>query len=88
MKELSFEVGDKAWCYLSIMPKKRRFPWDRPYQRSDGELHEGLIVHKFQHEGRTLYVLEFETSIDPIYECQCGFTLSDGPDKSIGAFRW
>jgi hypothetical protein len=62
MNEDDYEVGCDLWCYLG---------------NHKGELTKGTLIHKFEHYGQTLYVIEFTTGIEPVYECRTWETISD-----------
>jgi len=75
MKILTFEVGDQAWLHLD---------------KHQGKLTQGTVVHKFQlGEGaiNTHYVVSIPTSVDPLLEVRCGYSLSDSPNADIGFWR-
>lgn len=88
MKKLVFELGDKVWLYGAHNPPLK-LPWPRmlpEQEHSKGGLFEGTVVHIFERYD-TQYVIEVDTSIDPMYFVRDGFTLSDSPTRSIGLFR-
>ena len=74
MQLLEFKVGDTAWCHLG---------------GADNSLVEGKVVHIFTLPDTPfpLYVLEMETSMDPMWYVREGHTLSDDPFKPIGMWR-
>lgn len=74
MQMVSLRVGDRCWFY-------------GPYHT--GDLSEGTIVHTFRLDGWSYdhYVVQVETHIDPVLHVRCPLTVSDAPDRPIGALR-
>lgn len=71
MRVLEFKVGDTAWVH-----------------NGTGNLIDGQVVHIFQLDwGGPHYVVEFQTSIDPVLDVYDGMTMSDSKDKPIGFWR-
>jgi hypothetical protein len=66
-----YEIGTPLWCHLG---------------GADNPLVEGKLVHKFNLYGPTLYVIEFSTHIDPIYEVRDWMTVSDN-GKAINMWK-
>lgn len=50
-------------------------------------LSEGRIVYLFVHYGRPQYIIEINTSIDPILEVRDWSTISETPEGPINLFR-
>ena len=46
-------------------------------------LRAGNIIHTFDRRGQTLYVIEIDTGIDPIYEVRDWSTISETPEGPI-----
>ena len=73
---MEFKINDSAWIHLG-----------------EKNLVEGKIVHIFDLEGdytpnaRRIYVLEIDTSIDPIYEARTIDSLSPDKDGPVNLFR-
>ena len=57
-----YKIGQKLWCF---------------HHDNKGKLSKGKLVHKFELDGRLLYILEFETGIEPVYECRDWSTVSE-----------
>jgi len=71
-----FKVGDTAWIHLG-----------NPDVENARGLHEAKIIHMFEHQGQSLYVLEVDTPMDPYHECREFGTMSDSPDEPIMFYR-
>jgi hypothetical protein len=93
MKVLAFDVGDKVWAH-GAKPQTFRlklWPWpkmvaDYRYQ-GEAKLSEGKVVLEFQKYETKYYVVEFQSSVEPILMVYTGWTLSDSPNKPIGIWR-
>jgi hypothetical protein len=61
-----YKIGDDAWVWLS---------------NHQGNMTKGKVIHSFDIEYLTLYVVEIETSIDSLYECRSGHWLEMRPER-------
>lgn len=48
---------------------------------------QGMVVNIFELYSKTYYVVEIETSVEPILEVRDEFTISDAETKDIGLWR-
>ena len=65
-----YEIGDNAWIYLD---------------NHRGKTTKSTVVHSFKlYGGKTYYVCEVPTSIDPLLEVRDPFSMAESADKGIG----
>ena len=65
-----YEIGDSAWIYMS---------------NHQGKTTKSTVVHSFElYGGKTYYVCEVATPIDPLLEVRCALSMSDAEGKGIG----
>ena len=68
-----YEIGDEAWIYMS---------------NHEGKTTKSTVVHSFElYSGKTYYVCEVPTSIDPLLEVRDPFSMAESADKGIGLWQ-
>lgn len=85
--------GDTAWFHGDFVTKAKIkwFPWPKIVETKKARNIRGLVdgkVYAIIGEGlSTLYVIELETHIDPVYIVRDPFTVSDSAAKPTGFWR-
>lgn len=65
-----YEIGDEAWIYMS---------------NHRGKTTKSTVVHSFKlYGGKTYYVCEVPTPIDPLLEVRCALSMGDAEGVGIG----
>lgn len=65
-----YEIGDSAWIYMG---------------NHQGETTKSTVVHSFEiYGGKTYYVCEVSTQIDPLLEVRCALSMGDAEGVGIG----
>ena len=65
-----YEIGDEAWIYMS---------------NHRGKTTKSTVVHSFKLcGGKTYYVCEVPTPIDPLLEVRCALSMADAEGAGIG----
>lgn len=68
-----YEIGDNAWIYLD---------------NHRGKTTKSTVVHSFKlYGGKTYYVCEVPTPIDPLLEVRDPLSMAETADKGIGLFE-
>lgn len=68
-----YEIGDEAWIYMS---------------NHRGKTTKSTVVHSFElYGGKTYYVCEVSTPIDPLLEVRCALSMGDAEGVGIGLIQ-
>jgi hypothetical protein len=70
--EIAYKVGQPVWFF---------------HGNHQGVMTEGWVVHEFKLDGQQLYVIEYDTGIDPCYEVRDWHSMSPAADQPIGLWK-
>lgn len=74
MQWVDLDVGDDCWCFVG---------------NHKGKMSKGKIAASVRLPGyaKPHYIVEIQTSVDPLLEVRDGFSVSDRARKPIGFYR-